>query len=56
MGNFKFSKKAVDDLTSIWNYTFNEWSALQADKYYWMLVDACQEIADNPKNGSKIQN
>lgn len=28
------SNKAVDDLTEIWNYTFDEWSEQQADNYY----------------------
>lgn len=51
MGKFKFSKKAVDDLSSIWDYTLNEWSELQADKYYLMLIDTCQEIVVNPKIG-----
>lgn len=51
MGKFKFSRKAVDDLSSIWNYTFNEWSESQAEKYYWMLIDTCKEISDNPDMG-----
>jgi len=37
MGKYKLSNKAVDDLTQIWNYTFNKWSEKQADKYYNML-------------------
>jgi toxin ParE1/3/4 len=26
-------KKAIDDLNDIWDYTFEKWSAKQADKY-----------------------
>jgi len=51
MGKFKFSKKAIEDLSEIWEYTFDEWSELQAEKYYNMLIETCREIADNPDIG-----
>jgi len=51
MAHFKFTKKAVEDLSKIWNYTFEVWSESQADKYYESLVLNCQEIADNPNLG-----
>ncbi len=51
MANYYLTNKAVEDLTNIWNYTFEKWSEKQADKYYTMLIDNCQEIADNPKLG-----
>lgn len=51
MAKFRFTKKAVDDLTGIWNYTFNKWSEEQADKYYYMLIDNCKEVASNPDLG-----
>lgn len=51
MGNYILTNKAVEDLTSIWNYTFDEWSEKQADKYYDMLMDSFQEIAKNPNLG-----
>ena len=31
MGRYKFTNKAVEDLTKIWNYTVIEWSESQAD-------------------------
>jgi toxin ParE1/3/4 len=34
MANYKLTNKAVEDLTSIWEYTVKEWSEKQADKYY----------------------
>jgi toxin ParE1/3/4 len=44
--SFKLSNKAVDDLSAIWKYTCYTWSETQADKYYYMILDTCQEIAD----------
>ena len=46
-----FSKKAVEDFTGIWNYTFDTWSERQADKYYELLIDFCRRLADNPNLG-----
>lgn len=51
MAEFKLTNKAVEDLSKIWNYTFEIWSENQADKYYEMLIFSCQEIADNPLLG-----
>lgn len=51
MGKFKLSKKAVDDLTAIWEYTYNEWSEFQAERYYRMLIESCNDISDNPGIG-----
>jgi len=51
MGKYKLSNKAVDDLTQIWNYTLNKWSENQADKYYQMLLDNFNEVANNPDLG-----
>jgi toxin ParE1/3/4 len=51
MAKFRLTKKAVDDLARIWNYTFNKWSENQADKYYYMLLESCNEVACNPELG-----
>ncbi len=51
MAKYSLTRKAVDDLNSIWNYTFDNWSEYQADKYYNMLLGLCQEIANNPDMG-----
>ena len=32
-----FRQKAIYDLNSIWNYTLEQWSENQADKYYALL-------------------
>ncbi len=51
MAEFYLTKKAVEDLNKIWNYTFNKWSEEQADKYYRMLLDNCKDIAEDPSLG-----
>jgi toxin ParE1/3/4 len=56
MAKYYLTYKAVDDLTEIWNYTFDEWSEKQADKYYALLLNSCQEIAENPNFGKKYDN
>ena len=53
MAKYKLTNKAIEDLTKIWNYTFEVWSEKQANKYYEMLIWNCQEIADNPSLGKK---
>jgi toxin ParE1/3/4 len=44
-------QKAIDDLNDIWNYTFEQWSENQANKYYASLKTACIEIGENPDIG-----
>ena len=51
MINYFLSNKAVEDLSNIWNYTYDTWSENQADKYYNHLIDFCKEISENPKIG-----
>jgi toxin ParE1/3/4 len=51
MAKFKLTNKAVEDLSKIWDYTFEVWTENQADRYYEMLISSCQEIADNPLLG-----
>lgn len=51
MAEYKLTNKAVEDLSKIWDYTFEVWSEKQADKYYAGLISNCQEIAENPDLG-----
>ncbi|WP_179005735.1 type II toxin-antitoxin system RelE/ParE family toxin [Winogradskyella forsetii] len=51
MAEYKLTNKAVEDLSKIWDYTFEVWSEQQADKYYDGLISNCQEIAENPEIG-----
>lgn len=55
MANYTLSNKAVDDLSKIWKYTCDEWSETQADKYYYMLLGTCQELADGKLSGKLYQ-
>ena len=55
MAKYYLTNKAVEDLSNIWNYTFEEWSEQQADKYYQMLIDYCKEIANNPDLGKNYE-
>ena len=53
MAKFYFTNKAVEDLSNIWNYTFDSWSESQADKYYDLLLTSCNELAKNQKLGKQ---
>ena len=44
MPKVRYSNKAVEDLSSIWEYTFTQWSENQADEYYAMLISACNRL------------
>ncbi len=44
-------QKAIDDLNDIWDYTFEQWSEKQADKYYTTIKLACNGIGKNPDVG-----
>ena len=33
MAKYSLTRKAVEDLSKIWNYTFDTWSENQADTY-----------------------
>ncbi len=51
MAEYELTNEAVEDLSNIWNYTFDNWSENQADRYFRMLLDTCQDIANNPEIG-----
>ncbi|RYY21641.1 MAG: type II toxin-antitoxin system RelE/ParE family toxin [Chitinophagaceae bacterium] len=51
MARFLLTNKAVEDLSDIWDYTFNKWSERQADKYYDLLVNSMQHVCTNPELG-----
>jgi toxin ParE1/3/4 len=34
MANVILRQAAIDDLNNIWDYTYEQWSEAQADKYY----------------------
>lgn len=53
MHNYILANKAVEDLSDIWNHTFEIWSERQPDKYYQLLIDTCQNLADKRVSGKK---
>ena len=55
MAEYSLTNKAVEDLSDIWNYTFDNWSESQSDLYYQMLLDSCQEIAENQVPGKNYE-
>lgn len=55
MAKYILTNKAVEDLSEIWNYTFDFWSERQADIYYQMLLENCREIGKNPDVGKNYE-
>jgi toxin ParE1/3/4 len=51
MANYFLSNKAVEDLSIIWDYTYDLWSESQADKYYKELIDTCKSLSEHPNIG-----
>lgn len=56
MPKFQLTNRAVEDINEIWNYTYEEWSETQADKYTNQLIEFCGEIANNPTIGNIYDN
>lgn len=46
-------QEAIDDLNDIWNYTYEQWSETQADKYYAKIKLSCKKIGENPDIGKE---
>ncbi|WP_118974801.1 type II toxin-antitoxin system RelE/ParE family toxin [Taibaiella koreensis] len=55
MPKYVLTRKAVNDLSRIWNYTFETWSEKQADRYYQMLIEACEHVAKDPQTGKEYR-
>jgi toxin ParE1/3/4 len=51
---YEISKKANEDINSIWLYTFENWSQDQADRYYNLILDEIEYVADNFETGKSI--
>lgn len=39
MAKYLLTNKAVEDLSKIWDYTYEVWSENQADRYYTLMLD-----------------
>lgn len=48
---YKVSKEAQIDIENIWLYTFDRWSIEQADRYFNLILDEIEYLAQNPNAG-----
>lgn len=55
MAKVRLRQKAIDDLNSIWKYTFYKWSENQADKYYNLLKTACLNLENHSNLGKEYK-
>jgi toxin ParE1/3/4 len=51
MAKFSFTNRALDDLIEIWDYTVENWSENQAEKYYNLIIASCLDLANNTQLG-----
>ena len=54
MANYRLTPLAEDDLESIWLYTFETWSAKQADSYYIDIIAAIENLASGRVSGRQV--
>ena len=55
MGKYRLTNLAVQDLSDIWNYTFDHWSELKADNYHEQLTNTFESIATNDQQGQNYE-
>ena len=53
---YRISKKANQDLESIWINTLKKWSKAQADRYYDLIMDEIEFLAHNLHSGKSRDN
>ena len=51
MAKFSFTNRALDDLIEIWDYTVEQWSENQAQRYYNLIMASCMDLANNSQLG-----
>lgn len=51
---YLISEKANQDIEKIWLYTYENWSIEQADRYYKLILDEIEFIADNFESGKAV--
>ncbi|MDZ7719873.1 MAG: type II toxin-antitoxin system RelE/ParE family toxin [Balneolaceae bacterium] len=52
---YKIRDEAINDLEKIWEYTFENWSIDQADRYYNLLILEIEFIAENFLAGKSME-
>ena len=53
MSNYTLSEEALNDLDKIWDYTTNQWSVNQANKYVTEVYSCIEFLAENPLSGKQ---
>ena len=48
---YKISQVANGDIENIWLYTYENWSLEQADRYFDLIMNEVEYLADNPESG-----
>ena len=48
---YQISVKAGQDIENIWLFTKETWSIVQADKYYSLIYNEVEKLAENPLSG-----
>ena len=48
---YKISLEASQDIENIWFFTFENWSIEQADRYFNLIMDEIEYLAENPDSG-----
>jgi len=51
---YSISEKANQDIEKIWLYTFENWSLVQADRYYNLILDEIEFISENFESGKSV--
>ena len=44
---YRISQQAIEDLENIWIYTLKKWSKEQAYRYYNLIIEEIEFVADN---------
>ncbi len=52
---YRISKQAIEDLDGIWIYTLQKWSKEQADRYYDLIIEEIEFVADNFMTGKSAE-
>ena len=53
--NYRISEKAIEDIEKIWLYTYENWSAEQADRYYKLIFDEIEYLSQNFEEGKSME-
>ena len=48
---YRISSKVQSDLINIWEFTFDNWSIDQADRYFNLVIDRIKDICNKPDLG-----